>query len=286
VDPDTWQKRLDLRSGHDKGRIYRVYPVDKKPRVLPRLDRLDTTELVAALDSASGWQRDAAQQLLIERRDKAAVPLLESQAASCPRPAGRLHALATLAGFAPLREAVLVKALADGHPASAATPCGCRKQIPSLSPDALSRLLQRAGDSDPQVRLQMAYTLGEIKGPPRRSGRAAIGRMLAADGHDRFLLAALMSSVDKANVEDVLSSVVTASGKGAPNQNLIGSLLDVAAALGNDQALATLVQYVTGRTTENSRTGSTPLSAGCSIPWRAATNRWSESESIESSGGR
>ena len=34
--PEEWQKRLDLRAGHDKGRIYRVYPVGKKPRPIPR----------------------------------------------------------------------------------------------------------------------------------------------------------------------------------------------------------------------------------------------------------
>ena len=67
--PDTWQKRLDLRAGHDKGRIYRVYPVDKKLRPIPRLDKLDTAGLVAALDSTRGWQRDVAQQLLVERQD-------------------------------------------------------------------------------------------------------------------------------------------------------------------------------------------------------------------------
>ena len=30
--PDDWEKRLDLRAGSEQGRIYRVYPVDKKPR--------------------------------------------------------------------------------------------------------------------------------------------------------------------------------------------------------------------------------------------------------------
>ena len=39
--PDDWEKRLDLRAGSDQGRIYRVYPVDKKPRPIPRLDKLD-----------------------------------------------------------------------------------------------------------------------------------------------------------------------------------------------------------------------------------------------------
>ena len=67
--PDDWEKRLDLRAGSEQGRIYRVYPVDKKPRPIPRLDKLDTSQLVAALESPSGWQRDTAQRLLLHRRD-------------------------------------------------------------------------------------------------------------------------------------------------------------------------------------------------------------------------
>src|SRR5262249_4681020 len=62
--PKDWQKRLDLRAGHDKGRIYRVYPVGARPRAIPRLDRLDTAGLVASLDSPSGWQRGLARPRL------------------------------------------------------------------------------------------------------------------------------------------------------------------------------------------------------------------------------
>src|SRR5205807_6498677 len=51
--PKDWQQKLDLRAGHDKGRIYRIYPVGRKPRAIPRLDRLDTAGLDAALDSPS-----------------------------------------------------------------------------------------------------------------------------------------------------------------------------------------------------------------------------------------
>ncbi len=74
--PDDWEARLDLRAGSEQGRIYRVYPIDEKPRAIPRLDRLDTAGLVAALDSPSGWQRDTVQRLLLHRRDPAAVALL------------------------------------------------------------------------------------------------------------------------------------------------------------------------------------------------------------------
>src|SRR5437667_12348650 len=65
--PEDRKKRLDLRAGADKGRIYRVFPANATLRKIPRLDQLDTAELVAALDSPNGWQRDTVQRLLPER---------------------------------------------------------------------------------------------------------------------------------------------------------------------------------------------------------------------------
>jgi len=241
--PDTWQKRLDLRAGHDKGRLYRVYPVDKQPRSIPRLDKLDAAGLVAALDSPSGWQRDVAQQLLIERQDRAAIPLLEKQAVGSARPLCRLHALAALAGFGPVSSAVLRRALDDAHP-------GVRRHAVRLTEmhaeelpeELLTSLVRRKDDMDAQVRLQLAYILGEIRNPRTAE---ALGQMLASAGNDRFLLSALMSSVNQTNIDSVLSSVLNAADYDAPNQNVIGLLLDLSAALGDDQAVAKLVLYVT-----------------------------------------
>ena len=71
--PQNVQDELDVYAGNNLGRIYRVLPKDAKPRPWPRLDKLDTAQLVAALDSTNGWQRDMAQQLLVSRHDDAAV---------------------------------------------------------------------------------------------------------------------------------------------------------------------------------------------------------------------
>jgi putative membrane-bound dehydrogenase-like protein len=241
--PDVWQKKLDLRAGHDQGRIYRVYPVDKKPRPIPRLDKLDSAGLVAALDSPSGWQRDMAQQLLLERKDERAIPMLEKQLTRSANALCRLHALAAIAGFGPVREAILLGALEDRHPGvrrHAVRLCGETSQ--DRTKELIVVLVRHATDNDPQVRLQLAYTLGECNDP---AAARALGQMLVADGSDRFLFSALMSSVNKANVGDVLSSVLAASGTSAPNQDLIGSLLDLSAAYGDDQALVKLMKYVT-----------------------------------------
>ncbi|HZU38360.1 MAG TPA: PVC-type heme-binding CxxCH protein, partial [Gemmataceae bacterium] len=158
--PLEWQRRLDLRAGADMGRIYRIYPVDKKPRAIPNLDRLDTAGLVAALDSPSGWQRDMAQQMLLWRADRSAVPLLERLASESHRPLARLHALCTLAGLHGLTTNVLLKALADPHPGVRRHAIRLCEGRFSQSPELGERLLQLLDDADPHVRMQLAYTVG------------------------------------------------------------------------------------------------------------------------------
>ncbi len=98
--PIETQKKLDLRAGHDLGRIYRVKRVGAEHRPVPRLDKLDTAGLVAALDSPNGWQRDMAQMLLVWKNDKKAVPALEQKVREAKDPRVRLQALATLDGLA------------------------------------------------------------------------------------------------------------------------------------------------------------------------------------------
>src|SRR5262249_54049349 len=111
--PDDWEKRLDLRAGSEEGRIYRVFPVDRKPRAIPRMDRLDTLGLVAALDSPSGWQRDTAQRLLLHRGGSTAIASLRSLAAQTKRPQARVQAIWTLADLEGLDESTALLGLID-----------------------------------------------------------------------------------------------------------------------------------------------------------------------------
>src|SRR5215831_9625653 len=115
--PNDVKNRLDLRAGHDKGRIYRVYPASAHLRIFPRLDRLSSSELVQALDSPNGWQRDTAQRLLVERSDHSAVKPLQALVAANSNPKVRLQSLCTLEGLGDVAPDTLKRALNDSHPA-------------------------------------------------------------------------------------------------------------------------------------------------------------------------
>src|SRR5258706_4274244 len=98
--PESLKKHLDLNSGNDRGRIYRVVPEGFKRPGKVRLGEASMAELVKTLAHPNGWHRDTAARLIYERQDRAAVPLVEALLANHgakPQAAevelGRLHAL-------------------------------------------------------------------------------------------------------------------------------------------------------------------------------------------------
>ena len=227
-----------------------------KLRKIPRLDRLDTAGLVVALESPNGWQRDTAQQMLLWRKDRSAVKLLELLTIACQRPLGRLHALCTLDGLGALSPALLRRALNDAHP-------GVRRHAVRLCEGRLAKsrelgdeLLKRIGDDDAHVRMQLAYTLGEWD--DARAGEA-LGQLALRDASDRYLTAAVMSSVHRKNLDGVLMAVMKGSGKAPPPASLVASLLRLANALGDSKAMVTLLKTI-----------STPEKGGYA-PWQFAT---------------
>lgn len=198
--PDDWEARLDLRAGHDQGRIYRVYPEGQLPRPVARLDRLDTKGLVAALASPSGWVRDTAQRLLLHRRDPEAAPLLaEAVRAGHPAAAagsglplkGRLQALWTLRSLGLIEADTATSLLASDDPLVAASAIRCIGGSLDRSTALGEAVLARADDPDPRVRLAVALALGTWADP--RAGRA-LAAILGRDREDPWLRAAVLSS--------------------------------------------------------------------------------------------
>ncbi len=61
--PAVLKRQLDLSSGQDMGRLYRVVPDDYKYKKPQLLDKASAEELAAALDDANQWRRMTAMRL-------------------------------------------------------------------------------------------------------------------------------------------------------------------------------------------------------------------------------
>ncbi|MEX2141365.1 MAG: PVC-type heme-binding CxxCH protein [Pirellulales bacterium] len=177
--PPALKSHLDLRSGRDRGRIWRVTAEGAPQYQRPRLGRANTAELVAALERPDAWWRETAARLLYERQDKSAVGRLERLVADAKQPTTRAAALWALQGLGALRPEVAEAALED-------TSSGVREQAVCL---ARIETLLDFDDSDARVRMELAFRMGET-GDPRATD--VLARL--AKGADVWLRTAIVSS--------------------------------------------------------------------------------------------
>src|SRR5690606_19845576 len=148
------------------GRIYRVVPHGEAPPRRTQVATLSIADWVARLGHSNAWWRETAQQRLVERGDRAAIPPIREflkRASSY----GRVHALWTLQGLQALEPATVLRAVSDPDPKVRAA--ALRLSEPLLSGPArtqlISALLGRTRDASPEVRLQAVLTLGEARDP-------------------------------------------------------------------------------------------------------------------------
>ncbi len=97
--PDDIKAQLDLSSGKDCGRLYRLTPPEFKAPKAPKLSACTTAELVTHLESPHSWYRETAQRLLFERQDRSVTGALVRALNQRQKPLLRLHALYVLDGF-------------------------------------------------------------------------------------------------------------------------------------------------------------------------------------------
>ena len=247
--PKDWQKKLDLRAGHDMGRIYRVVPVGTKLRPIPNLAKLSTDKLVTALNSRNGWQRDTVQRLLLERDDKKSLPGLFDMVIfpRIYRPQVRMQALCTLDGLQHLAPKEYSSAIGLNLD-SASDPVVIRQAIrlsePYLnkSPKLAKSLLKHLDNKDAQVQLQLICTLGEWDSP--EAGKA-LGEFAVTHEFDPYLNAAWLSSINKKNLQTTLLTIFRNNRQ--PPKEAVKTLLRMTIAPGNRQALAGLLSSISAK---------------------------------------
>ncbi|MGC1273709.1 MAG: neutral/alkaline non-lysosomal ceramidase N-terminal domain-containing protein [Planctomycetaceae bacterium] len=225
--PEAWQARLDLRSGSDKGRLWRVRGPghDDETKALPDLTALSTPELVAKLDDANGIVRDLAEQLLIWRNDAETLPLLKKLAREANLPQGRVHALGTLSALDALDAETLQAALGNGDPRVVRFAVRMSEPLLDDNLDLGSAVCKLATHDDARVRMQVALSLGEWN--DERAGET-LGR-LAAGANETWMRAATLSSASP-HADRMLTAVLRQGDAAAAS---IAADL-VATALGTD----------------------------------------------------
>jgi putative membrane-bound dehydrogenase-like protein len=193
--PDGALYVVDMQNGEDRGRIYRIVPVNFKPSKPPELGKARTYDLVAALAGADGWYCDTAQRLLYEHQDPSAIPLLSNMVANSRIPLARLRALHALAGVHALTEPEAVKALRDSDPRVRAHGVLLSEQLITngIVPATLwSELKTLSADPALPVRYQLSFTIGQTERPDKA---LVLSEILRHDLNDPWVRNAVLSSL-------------------------------------------------------------------------------------------
>jgi putative membrane-bound dehydrogenase-like protein len=225
--PDDWEKRLDLRAGSEQGRIYRVFPVDRRRRPIPQLDRLDQAGLVDALDSPNGWRRDTALRLLLHRGGTGAIGPLRAMIARSKRPQARVQAIWALADLDGLDEASALLGLNDPDPRVREAIVAAVEPLLRGSAPVAEAVLQLADDPADRVRFRVALLLGNWD--DHRAGEA-LARLARRDGQDPWMRAGVLCSAVP-HVPALLAGLLGREGGGAPPPDMVEPLLALAGAL-------------------------------------------------------
>lgn len=195
--PEEARGGLDWESGKTDGRIYRIVRKDFVQKKYDSRTGLSsnskTADLAKFLASAEEWERNTAHRLLLERKNKKAVPFLKNIAIQSVYPESRARAVWLLNSLASLDLPTLNKVLADKE-------AGVREQAVLIAgnmfqkhPDLIQSIVSTSNDEAIRVRYNSALVLGSMEGP---GVVQALAKVAARDGADKWFRAAVLSGIE------------------------------------------------------------------------------------------
>ncbi len=247
--PEDIKAHLDLESGFDRGRIYRLLPPDWQRPEIPNLQAMASGELVQHLDSRNAWHRETAQRLILERGDESIIPqigalLLDPASSSL----GKLHCLEILARLDALQRAHVESLLASTDPR---LHCFALRHLTPFVDEALiSTVTGLCPAADPEVLFEMAIACG---GWPAQFRDQALLSILERDMLAPGIAEALLTSVG-AETESLLGFLLAADLTASETRSrFIEQLIALAVAdsiesEGTQRILSVLLSKSTGQT--------------------------------------
>ncbi len=195
------KKHLDLTSGRDRGRIYRIVPEGFQYRAAPKLSEASDEELVALLDHPNYWHRTTASRLLTERGAERSEAALRRLVTEGKRYEGRILGLYMLDSVNRLTSDLLLAALKDPDAPVRIHAVRLSERLLPEDSALLQALVSMVDDPDQNVRYQLAFSLGATTGELRNAALAAIA---VRDGADPYVRFAIHSSLEQ-GAGDVLA---------------------------------------------------------------------------------
>lgn len=232
-----------LIKGHDRGRIWRIVAKDAGKPVGVDFAGASEEKLVDELSAGNAWRRETAQRLLTERGDKAAKEPLRALVRNGRTPQARLHALYTLDGLEALRPADVEQALDDGSPGVRLHALRLADPWLPRSGPLLNKVVAMTADTDPQVRLQLALSLGQSNDP---RALAALAQLAAEHGQERWMPVAVISSA-ALTADELLQLSLRAADDAKPSPGEAALLQGLASTIGarhNDAQVARLLTTI------------------------------------------
>lgn len=192
--PEEIKAFLDLTSGFDRGRIFRLVSPNMKRLRAEKLGEMPIVKIASFLNHDNAWHRMTAMRILSERQDRSVDRALYSILSGSNNPLGRVHALYALQSLQLLKPRTVRQGLIDEHPRVRAH--AVRLSEPFLKTDSddelLDDLLTLCDDDSEHVRFQLAFTLGESSDARAITGLAQLA-LDARNGAD--IQTAILSSV-------------------------------------------------------------------------------------------
>ncbi|MBD3675109.1 MAG: c-type cytochrome [Planctomycetaceae bacterium] len=277
--PEDIKAYLDLESGDQRGRIWRLEPPKFAHRNTPNLAEYTSEELVPLLAHPNAWHRETAHRLLWERQDISVAPAVRSLLKSSPSPLGRLHALWTLDGLDQLSRDDLILALRDHHPEVAAAAIRIAEPR-AVANESLQQVIINSVDTSAYPVLeQLTLTLGEWK------TKIAAEKMLelAASCQSGDLRTAWLSSIP-VHAPSILKLAVSRPDAGT--NPLIAETARTLGAGGSEYDLQAVIDEILqpSASTDLQMTLLSPLAAGLRLQGKSLTSVSTSGQSTDIAG--
>ena len=190
--PEDIKALVDLESGNDRGRIWRLVGPDGQRMKVEQIGKLPPDQLIKQFWSPNSWNRETAQRLFVERGDLSVVLSLRRMAALNRSPLARLHCLYTLAGLNAMKPDVLMVNLKHPEPRLRAHVLRLAEPLFAQDRELSEAAAERATDESDLVRWQLAFSAGEM---PNDLAVATLSRLARDPRNTGDIRTAMMTSL-------------------------------------------------------------------------------------------